>query len=92
MPVPLASLRLAAVVDGLDGADMKATEAFRAAVLPNGMAVRAQDVPRGANALAQATGGASSRVATEVLVNPLPPLFPFLMNTAAGILQKLLIR
>ena len=52
MPIPFASLRLVAVVDGFDGADMKTAEAFRAKVLPNGMTVRAQDVPCRADALA----------------------------------------
>ena len=89
VPVTLASFRFLAVVDGFDGADMKTAKAFRATMLPNGMAVRTQDVPCWADALAQPAGCAFARIAAEVLVNPLPALFPFLMETAAGSLQKL---
>ena len=89
MAVTLASFRFLAVVDGFDGADMEAAEAFGAVMLPNGITVGTQDVPRRADALAQPAGCAFARIAAEVLVNPLPAFFPFLMETAAGLSQKL---
>ena len=89
MTVTLASFRFLTVIDGFDGADVEAAEAFRATMLPNGITVGTQDVPRRADALAQPAGGAFARIAAEVFVNPLLTLFPFLMETPAGLSQKL---
>ena len=89
MAVSLSALRFPAVLDGLDGTDVEAAETFRAAMLPDGMAIGPPDVPGRADAFAKPAGRASFRIAAKGLVNARLPRLPFFMQAAAGLPQKL---